>query len=100
MALDLTVNGVKHSVDVAPENAVLWVSATTLDDGDQIQLRHCQCGACTLHIDDQPSAPAAFGLGRGGQARDHLEGCRRRHTPCSSLEWSRTCRNAGYCHRA
>jgi isoquinoline 1-oxidoreductase alpha subunit len=50
--MDLTVNGVKHSVDVAPETPLLWVIRDTLRlTGTKFSCGIAQCGACTVHID-------------------------------------------------
>jgi isoquinoline 1-oxidoreductase alpha subunit len=54
MVMDLTVNGVRHSVDVAPETPLLWVIRDTLRlTGTKFSCGIAQCGACTLHIDDR-----------------------------------------------
>jgi isoquinoline 1-oxidoreductase subunit alpha len=51
MAMDLTVNGVRHSVDVAPETPLLWVIRDTLRmTGTKFSCGIAQCGACTVHI--------------------------------------------------
>jgi isoquinoline 1-oxidoreductase alpha subunit len=51
MAVDLTVNGVRHSVDVAPETPLLWVIRDTLRmTGTKFSCGIAQCGACTVHI--------------------------------------------------
>jgi isoquinoline 1-oxidoreductase alpha subunit len=50
--MDLTVNGVRHSVDVAPETPLLWVIRDTLRlTGTKFSCGIAQCGACTVHID-------------------------------------------------
>jgi isoquinoline 1-oxidoreductase alpha subunit len=55
MPLDLTVNGVRHSVDVAPETPLLWVIRDHLRlTGTKFSCGIAQCGACTLHIDGTP----------------------------------------------
>lgn len=55
MAIDLTVNGVQHSLDVAPETPLLWVIRDHLKlKGTKFSCGIAQCGACTLHIDGQP----------------------------------------------
>ena len=69
MALDLTVNGVKHSVDAAPETPLLWVIRDHLRmTGTKFSCGIAQCGACTLHIDDQPvrscSIPVSAAVGK------------------------------------
>ena len=55
MAIDLTVNGVRHSVEVAPETPLLWVIRDQLGfTGTKFSCGISQCGACTLHIDGRP----------------------------------------------
>src|SRR3989440_8188201 len=55
MAIDLTVNGVQHSVDVAPETPLLWVIRDRLGlTGTKFSCGIAQCGACTLHVDGRP----------------------------------------------
>jgi isoquinoline 1-oxidoreductase alpha subunit len=56
MAIDFTVNGVQHSVDVAPDTPLLWVIRDHLKlKGTKFSCGIAQCGACTLHIDGQPA---------------------------------------------
>ena len=51
MAVDLTVNGVRQSVDVAPETPLLWVIRDQLRlTGTKFSCGIAQCGACTVHI--------------------------------------------------
>src|SRR5712691_7436117 len=69
MAVDLTVNGVRHSVDVAPETPLLWVIRDQLGlTGTKFSCGISQCGACTLHIDGQPvrscSVPVSTAVGK------------------------------------
>lgn len=55
MAIDLTVNGVRHSVDVAPDTTLLWVIRDHLKlTGTKFSCGIAQCGACTLHVDGTP----------------------------------------------
>jgi len=52
MAIDLTVNGVRHSVDVAPDTPLLWVVRDTLKlTGTKFSCGIAQCGACTVQLD-------------------------------------------------
>ena len=67
--MDLTVNGVRHSVDVAPETPLLWVIRDQLRlTGTKFSCGIAQCGACTLHIDGQPvrscSIPVSAAAGK------------------------------------
>jgi isoquinoline 1-oxidoreductase subunit alpha len=69
MAIQLTVNGVGHSVDVAPETPLLWVIRDQLGlTGTKFSCGISQCGACTLHIDDPPvrscSVPVSTAVGK------------------------------------
>ncbi len=69
MALELTVNSVRHAVDVAPETPLLWVIRDQLGlTGTKFSCGIAQCGACTLHIDGQPvrscSVPVSAALGK------------------------------------
>jgi isoquinoline 1-oxidoreductase alpha subunit len=69
MAIDLTVNGERHSVDVAPETPLLWVVRDHLKlKGTKFSCGIAQCGACTLHIDGQPvrscSVPVSVAEGK------------------------------------
>src|SRR5215469_18941836 len=69
MAIDLTVNGVRHSVDVAPDTPLLWVIREHLRlTGTKFSCGIAQCGACTVHIDDRPvrscSIPVSAVAGR------------------------------------
>jgi len=69
MAIDLTVNGVRHLVDVAPDTPLLWVIRDHLGlTGTKFSCGIAQCGACTLHIDGRParscSIPASAAVGK------------------------------------
>ena len=69
MAMDITVNGVRHSVDVAPDTPLLWVIRDHLGmTGTKFSCGIAQCGACTLHIDGQAmrscSVPASAAVGK------------------------------------
>ena len=67
--MDLTVNGARHSVDVAPETPLLWVIRDQLRlTGTKFSCGIAQCGACTLHIDGKPvrscSVPVSAAAGK------------------------------------
>src|SRR5881296_3398044 len=89
MAIDLTVNGVRHSVDVAPETPLLWVIRDQLGlTGTKFSCGIAQCGACTLHIDGQPvrscSVPVSTAVGK---AVTTIEGLSRDGTHPVQLAW-------------
>ncbi len=55
MPLTLTVNGVKHSVDVAPDTPLLWVLRDALRlTGTKFGCGVDECGACTVLSDGEP----------------------------------------------
>jgi isoquinoline 1-oxidoreductase subunit alpha len=69
MAMDITVNGVRHSVDVAPDTPLLWVIRDHLKlTGTKFSCGIAQCGACTVHIEGTPvrscSIPLAAAAGK------------------------------------
>src|SRR5258707_13147494 len=69
MAMDLTVNGVRHSVEVAPETPLLWVILDSVCiAGTKFSCGIAQCGACPLHIDGRPvrscSVPVSAAVGK------------------------------------
>src|SRR5271163_4331553 len=69
MAIDLTVNGVRHSVDIAPETPLLWAIRDQLGlTGTKFSCGISQCGACTLHINERPvrscSVPVSMAIGK------------------------------------
>lgn len=56
MAIELTINGTRHEVEVAPGTPLLWVLRDRLGmTGTKYGCGVAQCGACTVHIDGQPT---------------------------------------------
>jgi isoquinoline 1-oxidoreductase subunit alpha len=69
MPIELTVNGARHSVEVAPDTPLLWVIRDWLGlTGTKFSCGIAQCGACTVHIDGRPvrscSVPVSTAVGR------------------------------------
>jgi aerobic-type carbon monoxide dehydrogenase small subunit (CoxS/CutS family) len=67
--MDLTVNGARQSVDVAPDTPLLWVIREQLRlTGTKFSCGIAQCGACTVHIDGRPvrscSVPVSAAVGK------------------------------------
>lgn len=51
----LTVNGVKHEVQADPDTPLLWVIRDLVGlTGTKYGCGMALCGACTVHINDQP----------------------------------------------
>jgi isoquinoline 1-oxidoreductase alpha subunit len=76
MPMDLTVNGVRHSVDAAPETPLLWVIRDQLRlTGTKFSCGIAQCGACTLHIDGTPVRSCSIPVSAAsGKAVTTIEG--------------------------
>jgi isoquinoline 1-oxidoreductase alpha subunit len=56
MAFTLNVNGKTQEVDVEAETPLLWVLRDTIGlTGTKYGCGIAQCGACTVHIDGQPT---------------------------------------------
>src|SRR5882762_6781628 len=89
MAIDLTVNGVRHSVDVAPETPLLWVIRDQLGlTGTKFSCGIAQCGACTLHIDGQPVRSCSFPVSAAaGKTVTTIEGLSPDGTHPVQLAW-------------
>ena len=89
MATDLTVNGVMHSVDVAPETPLLWVIRDQLGlTGTKFSCGIAQCGACTLHINGRPVRSCSFPVSAAsGKAVTTIEGLSPDGTHPVQLAW-------------
>src|SRR5580700_9916045 len=89
MAIELTVNGVRRSVDVAPQTPLLWVIRDHLGlTGTKFSCGIARCGACTLHIDNRPvrscSVPVSSAVGK---AVTTIEGLSEDGTHPVQLAW-------------
>ena len=89
MAIELTVNGVRHSVDVALDTPLLWVVRDTLGlTGTKFSCGIAQCGACTLHVDGQPIRSCSLPVSAAaGKAVTTIEGLSPDVTHPVQLAW-------------
>ena len=56
MAISFTLNGKPQTVNVAPEMPLLWVLRDTLNlTGTKFGCGMALCGACTVHINGEPT---------------------------------------------
>src|SRR3974377_285901 len=89
MAIDLTVNGVRHSGDAAPDTPLLWVIRDQLAlTGTKFSCGIAQCGACTLHIDGRPVRSCSVPVSAAaGKAVTTIEGLSADGTHPVQLAW-------------
>jgi aerobic-type carbon monoxide dehydrogenase small subunit (CoxS/CutS family) len=69
MALDLNINGTRHTIDADPQTPLLWIIRDHVGlTGTKFSCGIGQCGACTVHLDGQPvrscSVAAATAAGK------------------------------------
>jgi isoquinoline 1-oxidoreductase alpha subunit len=54
--ITLEVNGQKHSLDIEPEMPLLWALRNEMGlTGTKFGCGIAQCGACTVHVDGEPT---------------------------------------------
>ena len=98
--MDLTVNGDRHSVDVAPETPLLWVIRDHLRlTGTKFSCGIAQCGACTLHIDGRAVRSCSVPVSAAaGKAVTTIEGLSPDGTHPVQLAWMELdVPQCGYC---
>ena len=62
--ISLTVNGVRHDLDIEPDTPLLWVLRDEIGlAGTKYGCGIAQCGACTVHVDDQPVRSCSLAVG-------------------------------------
>jgi aerobic-type carbon monoxide dehydrogenase small subunit (CoxS/CutS family) len=62
--IELLVNGTKETVDVDPETPLLWVLRDVLGlTGTKYGCGEGLCGACTVHIDGEPTRSCILPVG-------------------------------------
>jgi isoquinoline 1-oxidoreductase subunit alpha len=67
--ISLSVNGIRHDVDVSPDMPLLWVLRETIGlTGTKFGCGLGQCGACTVHLDGTAirscSTPVSAAVGK------------------------------------
>src|SRR5438552_9773651 len=68
--IPLTVNGKAHQVDVEPDTPLLWVIRESIGlTGTKYACSIAQCGACTVHLDGQPTRSCITPVSSVGKRR-------------------------------
>ena len=99
--IKLTVNGVEHLLEVAPDMPLLWALRDHLQlTGTKYGCGIALCGACTVHIDGQPvrscSVMAASAVGKAITTIEGLAGGDTLHAVQAA--WlNRDVAQCGYC---
>jgi isoquinoline 1-oxidoreductase subunit alpha len=66
----LTVNGRRHTVNVAADTPLLWVLRDSLGlNGTKFGCGIAQCGACTVHLDGEAARSCVTPISEVGSAR-------------------------------
>ncbi|MBV8536883.1 MAG: (2Fe-2S)-binding protein [Alphaproteobacteria bacterium] len=67
--IELNINGKLHKVDVDPSTPLLWVIRDHLGmTGTKYGCGIQQCGACTVHLDGEPTRSCGVPVGTVGKA--------------------------------
>jgi len=73
-AIAFTINGKAVSVDVEPDTPLLWVIREHLKlTGTKFGCGIAQCGACTVHLDGEPTRSCSVQSGQIMQAAALLQ---------------------------
>jgi len=98
MSVVLTVNGRKAEVNAAPETPLLWVLRDELElTGTKFGCGIAQCGACTVHLDGQPTRSCITPLSAvGARAVTTIEGLGDNH-PLQKAWIAADVPQCGYC---
>jgi isoquinoline 1-oxidoreductase alpha subunit len=74
--ISLKVNGKTHRVDASPDTPLLWVLRDNLGlTGTKYGCGIAQCGACTVHLDGEPTRACVTTLGSAaGKSVTTIEG--------------------------
>lgn len=94
----LTVNGVRHEVDVAPDTPLLWVVRDTLGlTGSKFGCGMGLCGACTMHVGGNAMRSCVFPVAAvGDQEVLTIEGLGGEH-PVQEAWIAEQVPQCGYC---
>jgi isoquinoline 1-oxidoreductase subunit alpha len=76
MAVELTINGQPHTVDIDPQMPLLWAIRDIIGlTGTKFGCGKALCGACTVHVDGEPVRSCSFPVSAAaGRAVTTIEG--------------------------
>jgi isoquinoline 1-oxidoreductase subunit alpha len=76
MAVELTINGRAHTVDIDPQMPLLWAIRDIIGlTGTKFGCGKALCGACTVHVDGEPVRACTFPVSAAaGRAVTTIEG--------------------------
>ncbi|GAA4097762.1 (2Fe-2S)-binding protein [Zhongshania borealis] len=79
--ITIQVNGIAHTVDAPEDKPLLWVLRENLKlTGSKYGCGQALCGACTVHIDGQPTRSCVMPIGAvGDKAVRTVEDIRNEH---------------------
>jgi isoquinoline 1-oxidoreductase alpha subunit len=96
----LTINGKQHQVKVDPKMPLLWVLRDILNmTGTKYGCGVAACGACTVHIDGQPTRSCLFPVSSAdGKEISTVEGLEAEHSSAVQQAWIKhQVPQCGYC---
>ena len=99
-SISLTVNGTRHSVDVAPNTPLLWVLRDNLGlTGTKFGCGIGECGACTVHLDGHPTRSCSLPVSvAAGKKITTIEGLSPNRTHAVQKAWiAEDVPQCGYC---
>jgi isoquinoline 1-oxidoreductase alpha subunit len=98
--IELTINGTPQHIDVAEDTPLLWVLRDTLGlVGSKYGCGIAACGACTVHVDGQPTRSCSIPLaGLAGRKITTIEGLAPDHNHALQQAWRELdVPQCGYC---
>jgi isoquinoline 1-oxidoreductase alpha subunit len=99
-AISITVNGKVHSLEVSPDTPLLWVLRDTLGlTGTKFGCGMALCGACTVHVDGEPTRSCTTRISAVGDRKiTTIEGLSTHGRHRAQLAWiEEQVPQCGYC---
>jgi len=100
MKTALNVNGAVHEVDAEPDTPLLWVLRDLLGmTGTKYGCGIAACGACTVHVDGQPTRSCQVAIGDLGESQvTTIEGVAGKAATAVQAAWQKLdVVQCGYC---